>query len=252
MNILNRSVLFVTTVFFFLAGCSVNQPTTANSIENPSESAIETAVGAALPTQLTVEQPQAAATNTVTPTETVMEQTFNAIVAADTLNLRGGPSMLHNIISQFQKGDSVKLLASAPGNEWVKVLGKDNKIGWVYVTHLTLDQDITVLPVLEINESLVIKGRVVDASGKGIPGIQIAVTRLGANRARVTAISTSDGIFFAYAPVEYQGDWLASAIGVDCKSPIVDANCRYAGVFYPVEGINVTLPTFEEMEIVYQ
>lgn len=247
-----RSLVSISIGFLFLAGCSVFQPNTTNTEENPSESAIETAVVAALPTQSPIEQPQAIPTNTITPTVTVITQTLDASVAADTLNLRGGPSMLHNIISQFNKGDTVKLLAVAPGNEWVKVLGKDNKIGWVYVTHLTLSQDIAQLPILEINESLVIKGHVVDAGGKGIPGIQIAVTRMGANRARITAISTLDGIFYAYAPVEYQGTWLASVIGVDCKSPIVDANCRYAGVFYPAEGINVTLPIFTDLEITYK
>lgn len=247
-----RSLVSISIGFLFLAGCSVFQPNTTNTEENPSESAIETAVVAALPTQSPTEQPQTIATHTISPTEPVVAPTQDAIVAADTLNQRGGPSMLHNIISQFQKGDKVTLLARAPGNEWVKVLGKGNKIGWVYVTHLTLSQEIAQLPVLEINESLVIKGRVVDAGGKGIPGIQIAVTRMGANRARITAISTLDGYFYAYAPVEYQGAWLASVIGVDCKSPIVDANCRYAGVFYPVEGINVTLPAFEDLEISYQ
>ena len=172
---------------------------------------------------------------------------------ADNLNLRGGPSLIHNIISQYQKGEIVTLIARAPGNEWVKILTKDKKTGWMSVIHLTLKQDINMLPVFEINESLVVKGKVVDATGNGIPGIQVAVTRLGgADRVRVDGISLSDGTFYAYAPVEYQGTWLASVVGVDCTSPIVDANCRYAGVFQPTGGVNLTLPTSEDVVITYK
>jgi len=252
MNTITRTLVSVLPGLILFTGCSVFRPSPTGNNENPSESAIETAVVAALPSQAAAEQPIIVSTNTITPTQAPVAQTFDATVSADTLNLRAGPSMLHNIISQFKKGDTVKVLARAPGDEWLKVLGKDNKIGWVYIAHVTLNQAVTLLPIYTINESLVIRGRVVDASGKGIPGIQIAVTRMGANRARVTAISTADGMFYAYAPAEYQGDWLASVIGVDCKSPIVDVNCRYAGVFSPVDGINVSLPNFDDLEIRYQ
>ena len=69
---------------------------------------------------------------------------------------------------------------------------------------------------------------------------------------RVDGISLADGTFYAYAPVEYQGTWLASVIGVDCKSPIVDANCRYAGVFEPAAGIDLTLPASSDIQFIYK
>jgi hypothetical protein len=167
--------------------------------------------------------------------------------------MRSGPGVLHNIINQYQKGDVVTVIARAPGDEWVKVLAKDKKTGWMLVAYLTLKQDLGLLPVYAINESLVIKGRVVNASGTGIPGVQVGVTRIGgAQRVRVDGISLADGSFYAYAPVEYQGTWLASIISVDCKSPIVDVNCRYAGVFEPAAGISLTLPTAEEILFTYK
>jgi SH3-like domain-containing protein len=192
---------------------------------------------------------------TETPTATAVptSQIFEAEVAATTLNMRSGPSVLHNIINQYQKGDVVTVIARAPGNEWVKVLTKDKKSGWMVVSYLTLKQDIGQLPIYEINESLVVKGRVVNASGTGIPGVQVGVTRLGgAARVRVDGISLPDGTFYAYAPAEYQGTWLASIVSVDCKSPIVDVNCRYAGIFEPTAGINLTLPTSEEILFTYK
>jgi hypothetical protein len=192
---------------------------------------------------------------TATPIPTVepAPQVIEAEISAATLNLRSGPSMLHNIISQYQQGEIVKVLGRAPGNEWVKILAIDNKTGWMFITHLTLNQNVEILPILEITESLVVKGKVVDASGNGIPGIQVAVTRLGgAQRVRVDGTSLADGTFYAYAPAEYQGTWIASVVGIDCASPIVDANCRYAGVFYPEEGINLVLPVFEEITFTYK
>lgn len=248
-----RPIIFLQLAIlaWILSGCIINSTGQTTAGEDSFSAAIETAVVAALPTQTT--PTPALPTLTPAPADTPVPQIFEAVVAAETLNLRGGPSMLHNIISQYKKGDSVQALGRAPGNEWVKVLGKDNKIGWMYITHLTLTQAVEQLPLFMINESLVIKGQVVDASGNGLPGIQVGVTRIGgAQRVRVTGISMTDGTFYAYAPVEYQGTWLAAVIGVGCTSPIVDVNCRYAGAFYPTDGVNLTLPVADDIVITYK
>jgi hypothetical protein len=241
--------LIIISMVLISTGCQSAQPV------NP-------VTGADNSPTLTVEAPQPDTQSTsipVPPTETPAAttapapQVFEAEIAAATLNMRSGPSVLHNIINQYQKGEVVTVLGRAPGNEWAKVLAKDNKSGWMVVTFLTLKQDIGLLPLLEISESLVVKGRVVNASGEGIPGVQVGVTRMGgAQRVRVDGRSLPDGTFYAYAPAEYQGTWLASVIGVDCASPIVDVNCRYAGVFQPAEGINLTLPTSQEIQITYK
>lgn len=241
--------IFVSTA---VTSCTLLGPRNPEPIEDPVLSIIQTAVIESLTPHPTDTLP----TSTVQPVETGVNPTavtLKADVSADTLNLRAGPSMLHNILSQYKKGDQVTILARAPGDEWLKVIGKDNRIGWMYVGHLTLIEDFHLLPIAQINESLVATGRVVDASGKGIPGIQVALTRTGgAQRVRITGISMDDGVFYAFAPVEYQGTWLATVIGVGCGSRIVDSNCRYAGVFYPVEGIDLTLPTFDELLITYK
>jgi hypothetical protein len=247
---MNKNFLLVVLVFaLVLVGCKAeNSITAVPPIELTATPPIISAPIEPQPIP-TSELPSQAPEPTTAPVPLILEAEVNA----DNLNLRGGPSLIHNIISQYQKGEIVTMIARAPGNEWVKILAKNKKTGWMSVTHLTLKQDINLLPVFEINESLVVKGKVVDANGNGIPGIQVAVTRLGgADRVRVDGITLPDGTFFAYAPVEYQGTWLASVVGVDCKSPIVDVNCRYAGVFQPVGGVNLTLPATEDVVITYQ
>lgn len=242
-------LLFVLVFAMVLVGCTAENSITAvpviEATANPP-SILAPLEPQPIPTG---EPPTQAPEPTTAPVPTI----FEAEVIADNLNLRGGPSLIHNIISQYQKGEIVTLIARAPGNEWVKILAKNQKTGWMLFAHLTLKQDINLLPVFEINESLVVKGKVVDANGNGIPGIQVAVTRLGgADRVRVDGITLPDGTFFAYAPVEYQGTWLASVLGVGCESPIVDTNCRYAGVFQPAGGVNLTLPATEDVVITYQ
>jgi hypothetical protein len=246
---MNKILLLAFVFALILVGCNAeNSVTAVRVIELTATQPIITAPvePQTIPTS---ELPTQDPAPTTAPVPSILEAEVNA----DNLNLRGGPSLIHNIISQYQKGEIVTLIARAPGSEWVKILAKNKKTGWMSVTHLTLKQDINLLPVFEINESLVIKGKVVDVNGNGIPGIQVAVTRLGGvDRVRVDGISLSDGTFFAYAPVEYQGPWLASVVGVGCESPIVDANCRYAGVFQPTGGVNLTLPAAEDVVITYQ
>lgn len=187
------------------------------------------------------------------PTATPEPIILTAEVNAATLNMRTGPSILHDILNQYQKGDTVTLIGVAPGWQWVKVLTKDNKAGWMLASHLTVNGQVQALPTLEINESLVAVGRVVDPNGTGLPGIQIGLTRVGGVEAvRVDGISTADGTVYIYAPIEYQGTWQADVIGVDCTSQLVDANCRFGGKFYPTEGIKLKLPQDTEISFKYQ
>ena len=135
----------------------------------------------------------------------------------------------------------------------MKVLDKDGKTGWMSIQHLTPKGEVSSLPLLTISESLIIQGKVVDASGKGVQGIDIGTTRIGgAQRVRVDGMTDANGMFFAYAPPEYQGTWLSAVVGVACDSPIVDVNCRYAGVFTPGEGVQVTLPQTTEILFTYK
>ncbi len=135
----------------------------------------------------------------------------------------------------------------------MKVIAKADKVGWMLAAHITIQGELSSVPVLPISESLVATGKITTAAGEPLAGIQVGMTRVGGVEVvRVDGISQSDGSIFIYAPVEYQGTWLASVIGVDCTSPIVDTNCRFAGKFEPVDGIPLKMPQENQINFIYQ
>lgn len=228
-----------------LCACTA-QPTQLPAANEPTiaPSATESAV----PTQ-----PEPSPSPTPQPTETPAPVVLTAQVNVARLNLRSGPSILHDIINQYETGDSLSVIGVAPGKQWVKVIAKGDKIGWMMAAHMTLQGDLSALPVLPISESLVAVGKITTAAGEPLAGIQVGITRVGGLEVvRVDGISQADGTIYVYAPVEYQGTWLASVIGVDCTSPIVDSNCRFSGKFEPVEGIPLKLPQENQINFIYR
>jgi SH3-like domain-containing protein len=236
---------FILILAYGLVGCG------AKSTPTPAQ---ETPVAGpvAAPTETPI-PPTPTTENTPEPTATPAPVVLEAEVNAATLNMRTGPSILHEILNQYQKGDTLQVIGTAPGRQWVKVLTKDNKTGWMLLAHLILKGEAYALPVLAINESLTAVGKVVDGSGKGVAGVQVALTRVGGAQAvRVDGISLEDGTVYIFAPVDYQGTWLANVIGAECTSQIVDKNCRFAGKFSPASGIPLKLPQDTEIAFTYQ
>ena len=238
-------ILAVLTITLLAAACT-NQPTPAEPISTDEPEVVVPVTGSN-PTETLPPQP----TETIAPTS--LPISITGVVQVATLNLRSGPSVLHEILKLYQKGETVTVLGHAPGFEWVKVITADGKIGWMYVGFMELAQSVNDTPELDISESLVAKGKVVDQNDAGVPGIQVGLTYVGGvERVRVTGTTMQDGTFYAYAPIEFQGPWVSTVIGVGCTSPIVDANCRYSGKFTPLEGINIKLPQDVELKFVYQ
>jgi hypothetical protein len=234
-------------VVLLASGCGSSPTLTATALPTEANPLPTVKAAPVEPTQ--TPSPEFTATPTNTPAPVVLDGTVNAA----TLNMRTGPSILHDILNQYQKDDPIKVIGVAPGKEWLKVIAKDGKTGWMYVNHVDLKGDVSSLPTMQINESLAVIGKVVDASGNGIPGIQIGLSRIGGTQAvRVEGITLTDGTVHIYAPVEYQGTWLATVMGAACTSPIVDTNCRFAGKFTPAEGISVKLPQDTEILFTYK
>lgn len=238
-----RAVVIVS--FCFMSACnSANQasePSVNSSAENPPE-----VIDQILPTQ---PSPELLPSATPEPTAPPAPVTLTAKVAAVAINMRSGPGTLHTVLAQYREGANVTLKGVAPGDEWAKVITEDGRTGWMSVAHLNIDGDVSALPEIPINESLVITGKVVDASGMGIAGIGIAAFY---QQRRVDGTTLQNGVFYAYAPPELQGEWLISVVGVSCTSPIVDSNCRYAGTFQPQAGILLKLPQDAEVTFTYQ
>lgn len=242
---MKRTWIRLLTAVFFLSACQSPVPTSTPIPLSPT-----------LPTSTASVTPQPdtpTASVTAESTQTPAPITLQASVNASTLNMRTGPSILHDILNQYEQGDTVTVIGAAPGRQWLKVISKDGKTGWMYITHLNIDGDVHVLPMLPISESLTATGKVTDRSGAGIRGVQITLTRVGgATVVRAEATTIEDGTFYLYAPVEYQGTWLAAVSGADCDSPIVDNNCRFGGSFSPAGGISLTLPQNTALDFIYQ
>ena len=238
-----RAGLFVS--FCFLAACNsvlpVNLPAATPTAEPPPQVEIQ---DLSTPTEA---QPSPTPQPEITQPPAPVPLT--AKVAAAALNMRGGPGTLHTVIAQYNEGAEVTLIGVAPGDEWVKVLTADGRTGWMSVAHLEISGEVSALPELAIHESLVITGRVVDASGKGIPGIDLAALY---QQRRVDGTTLENGVFYAYAPPELQGEWVVNVVGIGCSSPIVDSNCRYAGTFQPQAGILVKLPQNADVTFIYK
>lgn len=238
-----RAVVIVS--FCFMSACNATNQASEPSVNSPAENPPEV-IDQILPTQPSSELLPSA---TPEPTAPPAPVTLTAKVAAVAINMRSGPGTLHTVLAQYREGANVTLNGVAPGDEWAKVITEDGRTGWMSVAHLNIDGDVSALPEIPINESLVITGKVVDASGMGIAGIGIAAFY---QQRRVDGTTLQNGVFYAYAPPELQGEWLISVVGVSCTSPIVDSNCRYAGTFQPQAGILLKLPQDAEVTFIYQ
>ena len=244
MNIKNGLSLVLATIL--LCACAA-QPSQPSPTTQPTSPPAVVEVSQPTAAQPTIEPTLSAPTSTPEPV------VLNGTVNAARLNLRTGPSILHAIINQYETGDSLAVIGVAPGKQWVKVIAKGDKVGWMLAEHLTLQGEVSALPVLPISESLIATGKITTAAGEPLAGIQVALTRVGGVEVvRVDGISQADGTIYIYAPVEYQGTWLANVIGVSCTCPIVDTNCRFAGKFAPTEGIPLRLPQQNQIDFIYQ
>jgi hypothetical protein len=235
MKISSLILIGISTVFI-AAGCGSKQTTEIPVTGNTSIPAVEMTdtPAANLPTDIPTP---------VIPTITPTIPVITADVSASMINLRSGPSMLHAILGQYPKNSTVVLLAAAPGYEWLKIQTQDGRIGWMSVKHLEIKDDIHILPILPITESMMVTGKVIDAANKGIPYITVTISREGTDPTiHSEGVTDENGIFYIFSPAEYQGTWSAQVTDIDCKSPIMDPNCSYTGGFTPAGGFKTNLP----------
>lgn len=174
-------------------------------------------------------------------------------IGVEFLNLRAGPSTVHEPIATYAQDTPLTILALAEGGEWAKVQMEDGAEGWMYLEFLRYTPPEYPLPVAIFTNSLVISGRVVDSNGDPIDGIAIAVGQsFGDQFLRTDALSGEDGIFRAYLPQDSSGLWLVEVVGVRCTSRIVDEECRLSGYFIVDDEVPVALPQTVPIEFVYE
>ena len=168
------------------------------------------------------------------------------------MRLRSGPGTVHAIVSRYEEGTAFAVVGKAPGGEWLKVEMPDSRYGWMLQTFLRLDGDIGTLPFIEITDSIIITGKVLDQNGEPVNAINMAlIQREGEESMRTDAFSTQDGTFYAYLPLDSQPPWTVQVVGVGCTSRIMDADCKHSGTFDPAVITLEALPPSKEIVFTY-
>jgi hypothetical protein len=164
----------------------------------------------------------------------------------DALKLRVGPGELFPSLQLLYPTETVTVLGKAPGGEWILVETLDEVQGWVFGQLLEGEQDLHNVPLMEPENTQVVRGRLSDANGLPISGIQFALT-LGTTE-RTDALTDENGDFYAFLPADASGDWIVSHVAIACTSnAFADQTCSsyksgYTGVVQP-DTRPVTLPT---------
>jgi hypothetical protein len=180
-----------------------------------------------------------------TPVPTATPQVF---ISAQGGDLYAGPSALFPSLGILPPQDTkVTVLVKARGDDWLFIDDGQRK-GWVYRedTNLGLPDnsiDLSSLPILDTGKAMVIQGRVVESNGTPLAGVEVIANPANAGPLSYGARANSlvDGYFYLYLPEDASGTWEVGLGGIDCRSPITDANC-HTTLFMPEGHQFVTLP----------
>ncbi len=248
----NRLLFVISSLLLITLACTL---TPSAATQTPFIVVITAAAPSATP---------APPTSTAQPPTATPEPTDTAIPASPTpplvkdagawanvlsLNVRQGPGTTFPIVAKLPQGSPMTVLGKARGDEWVQV-DTGSKQGWVAVTFIEFADPSALisLPVKELLSGYIIQGKIADAGGNPVNGIDIAV--VDDNDNRTDANSLADGTFYAYLPVDAASHWRVSWVGINCKSVIMDANCKHTGTITP-QSIDVNLPPSGPLTFTY-
>ena len=248
----NGFVLIVLLLMVMGAGCI--RKTAEEAVATPLDDVVVSPPTATVVPPTATEEPTATAvpTATITPTPTTpVVEWLDARIAVNSINMRAGPSTVHDVVAKYLEGTVIRVVARAPGAEWVKIEAPDYYSGWMLAIFLEIEGNPDHLRTVEAVDALTIGGTVVDEAGDPVDKINVAVYRRSdGNEQRTDAHTDLEGNFYAYLPLDSEGEWMASVVGIGCSSRIVDADCDYTGRFEP-ESQLFTLPLDEPLSFVY-
>jgi hypothetical protein len=147
-------------------------------------------------------------------------------VTTSGVNLRAGPSTVHNILARIEEGSRVNVLGKAPGGEWLRVFADGGRQGWMAAFTLTLDRPVSELMTYPTG-GLVIFGRVSLPDGSPAAGVSLALYQGdgSGNSRRTDAVSGLDGRFYLYLPQDFGGGWTVEIVGLPCKPGGAPESC---------------------------
>jgi len=179
------------------------------------------------------------------PTSTPMPFVpFTVTTWEDNVVLRTNPGQLFTRLLILPDNTALTVLGRAPGGEWLLVKTADSRAGWVFEQLVESGGvDVTTAPLVEPTEVLSLRGRLLDADGHPISGVQFAVVQgTGDTAPRTDAMTDTDGVFHAFMPPDSRGSWWVSYVAISCESNVMDATCtNWTGEPDP-KGMFVALP----------
>ena len=250
-----RKQLFITILLAMLVACTNAQP-------GPSESIIQTAMAetaAALPTDTI--SPTSEPTNTPVPTSTpTPDYLASAFVTSATLNLRTGPSTLHNILDTYQRGDEVFAIGRIQDGKWLMVEAKRRDgsgriiTGWMFTELLDLRKNINLLPIIDLPEEQTIRGTVKDNLGNPLNGIRVSAFYEPDSSTKIFTDDTTgtDGEFIIYVPENVVGTLDVQIVAVNCNSNIVDDDCLVREYFPLTWRVFIESPFETPIRFIYE
>jgi uncharacterized protein YgiM (DUF1202 family) len=90
--------------------------------------------------------PPPTATPTASPTPTPIP---DAAVGATVTNLRSGPGVGFDVLSEVESGTPLEILGKSADGEWVKVRTPDQLEGWMFYLPLVLNISLDQIPVIQ-------------------------------------------------------------------------------------------------------
>ena len=73
--------------------------------------------------------------------------TADAVVASETLNVRGGPGTNYPVLGALKRGDSVAIVGRSADSKWAKIGFSDAKEAWASAQFLTINIDFPCVAV---------------------------------------------------------------------------------------------------------
>jgi hypothetical protein len=246
---------FITlSVLIVFTACAPQAPAT------PSVGDVQTAIAQtqAAATEVSFPTSEAPATEAEPETEATslpptrvapLGEPLSGRINAAFLNLRKGPSTLHDVSAAYVTGDEFVAIGRIPTNDWVQVQiedGDTTNIGWMSTVFLDIDGEVEQLPIATIPESLQLRGKVSLTSGGPVTEIGIAaIYRTGATDLRTDTTTGQNGEWTIYLPPDLLGVLDVQIVSVGCNSSIMAGGCTIGNFFELIGRAFVTIPQQE-------
>jgi len=216
-----KQMLIFVTIIIFTSACTGQVIPTDLTAKVPDAAGGEVSIGTPTPLPFLITE------NPPTPSPYVPFFVTNTV---ENLVLRSNPGYLFEAKTTLAPDTRLLVLGRAPGSEWIFVQTPFERTGWVFTELLERTDQYKSAPVIQPADMQIVRGQVLDASGKPIKGIQFAFVQGTTGTPPRNDATTDDmGIFHAFMPLTASGNWTVSFTAVHCTSNTMNANCQCLG-----------------------